>query len=581
MNFLIFQLRRLLMLPARLIASPMDVISAFSDGSARNEALVKGLPAVVIASAGTLAVMAMSLGGQESLVDYYSAELQKTDNQRKILQAELQQTVASENVLSSGGDNANLNKLREEDPRSEEIEALNKQSNIYLNKLIKLQPDQREYKFRLAARAYADGDIRRCFEMMKQIAPLDAPGHPPAHLRLAKLYESSPTNSKIQRIANLDTALTHVEHCLTNDLKNLEALKIKARLLSLKGSRVDARNTFKKVFDADPRYFLPLIQLQDSPDDRKSTLLVAASAFSQQLSSSEVQKDSARWVAAWEGYVEAMRQLNEFPELEQRLLREIDRYKESTDNLARLPFLKRYLAQMYVMWSVSEVGNPLLKDLLAFSEADQLKMLDYYSKAYSYNENDKRVLQSISRLTFSTFESVSVKARQIYDPESESNLPSEVLNQLGLQALKAKDYKRAQRYYEQARSLSPNSPAILNNLAYAYLKGEDEGNVSQNEYLRKRKSNAERAHDLVAQAMRLLPASQRKSPNMSMYRHTLGTALMQLKNYAAAVAEFEQALAIRPQNVELLKSLIVCYDNFNLDSTPYRNKMQSLISRQP
>lgn len=578
MNFLLFQLQRLLMLPARLITSPLEVFSAFSDGSARNEAFLKGLPALLVASVGTLAVLVTSLGGQQSLVDFYDSQLQKTDNRRKIVQSELQQSLINQSAGALGSDVASLQKLKDEDPRTKEIERLSQEAEIYLNKLIKLQPDQREYKFRLATRAYVENDLRRCLEIMKQIAPLDAPGYPEAHLSLAKLLQSAPTNSKIQRISNLDTALTHIEHCLTNDLNNLDALKIKANLLNQKGSRVEARNTFKKVFDQDPRYFIPLIQLQSSDEEKKATLLAAAAAFSQQLNSTDVQKDSKRWVAAWEGYAESTRQLGDYAEVEDRLLGEIDRYKDDTENITRLPFLKSYLAKLYFSWCLVEIGSPLQKDLLEFSEADQLKMLDFFSKAYSYDENERTVLQSLARLSFSQFKNISQKARQIYDPETQSNLPPEVLNQMGLEALKSRDYKLAQRYYERARAISPNSSAMLNNLAYAYLKGEDEGDFSESELLRKRKSNAERAHDLVAQAMRLLPQSELNSPNMSRYRHTLGTALMQLKNYAAAVAEFEQALAIRPNNVELLQSLIVCYDNYNLDSTPYRNKLERVLA---
>lgn len=582
MNFLLFQLQRLLMLPIRLITSPLEVFSALSDGSERSDALVKGLPAAVaIAIAGVLAMFFMSGGGQESLVESYSSELQKTDNQRKILQAELQQSISSQKALAeNSSSDPGSTEIGEDDPRRAEIEKLNEQTNIYLRKLIKIQPDQREYKYRLALRALAEGDVRRCFSMMKQISPLDTPGYPPAHLQLALLYENSPAKTALQRISNIDTALVHVEHCLTNDINNLDALKIKARLLSLKGSRKDARATFKRVFDADPKYFRPLIELQENEAERQSTLVTASSAFSQQLTSSEVQKDSARWVEAWRGYAQTMTMLQEFTTLELRLLRELERYKDSSDNLARMPFLKQYLAQLYISWTVAENGDPLRKDLLAFSEKTQASMLEYYAKAFSYNENDRTVLQSISRLAFSPYKSVKEQARQIYDPEVQTNLPPEVLNQMGLQALKDKDYKTAQRHYERARALAPENPAILNNLAYAYLKGEDEGNFTQSELLRKKKSNAERAHDLVAQAMRLLPSSQRNSPNMSMYRHTLGTALMQLKNYAAAAAEFEQALAIRPENVDLLKSVIVCYDNFNLDSTPYRDKLDRVLAKK-
>ncbi len=580
MNFLLFQLQRLLMLPVTLMKSPMELFSAFSDGSVRSEAFVKGLPAVLVMVGITMAVLLTSLGGQESIVEFYSSELQKADNESKILQAELQQALISENALSENSDGSTQVKAKDDDPRQVEIDLLSEKTDIYLKKLIKIQPDQREYRYRLALKSLADGDVQRCFEMMKQISPLDTPGYPQAHLQLALLYENAPAKSPIDRVGNLDTALTHVEHCLTNDINNLEALKIKARLLILKGSTEDARLTFKRVFDADPKYFRPLIQLQREEVERKATLLTASSAFSTQLASAEVQKDSARWVSAWQGYAQSMSMLEDFETLELRLLREMDRYKDGNDNLARQPFLKQYLAQLYISWAGAENGDPLRMGMLESTEADQLAMLDFYAKAFSYNENDRTVLQCISRLAYSKYDSVQQKARQIYDPEKQTNLPPEVLNQMGLQALKSKDYELAQQHYERARSLAPDNPAILNNLAYAYLKGEDEGDDSQKVINSKKKSNAERAHDLVAQAMRLIPKENLNSPNMSMYRHTLGTALMQLKNYAAAAAEFEKALAIRPESEDVLRSVIICYDNFNLDSTPYRNKLDQVLAKK-
>ena len=571
MNFLLFQFQRLLMLPVRLITSPMEVFAAFSDGSNRSDALVKGLPAAVVAILGTLAVFFMG-SGKERLIDSYTSKLQRTDNQRKILKGELRQSILNKQALGQGAGGKAV-EASEDEARKKEIEELNARTNIYLNKLNQIGPNQSEFKYRLALSALEEGNVQQCLSIMKQISPLDTPGYPPAHLQLALLFENAPAKTPIQRIGNLDKALIHVEHCLTNDLNNLDALKTKARLLSLKGSKADARIAFKKIFDAEPKYFRPLIQLQDSAAERNSTLSTASNAFSQQLSSSEVQKDSASWVAAWQGYAQSMTMLRQFPELETRLLKELDRYKDGSDNFARLPLLKQYLAQLYISWTNATNGNPMSRDLRAFTEEKQLSMLDYYAKAFSYKDSDSTLLQIVARLAFSSHPSVREKARAIYNPDDQADLPPEVLNQMGLRSLTIKDYKAAQQYYERARALSPNNPAILNNLAYAYLKGEDEGDISQSEVIRRKKSNAERAHDLVAQAIRSLPQNQRNGPSMSMYRHTLGTALMQLKSYAAAAAEFEQALAIRPDNVDLLESVIVCYDNFNLDSTPYRNKL--------
>ncbi len=580
MNFLLFQLQRLLMLPVRLITSPFEVFSALSDGSERSDALVKGLPAALVAILGTTAVSFMMWGGQASMVEFYTSALQKSENQRKILQSELQQEIASQNALAGGLSSGDVERENGVEQRRNEIKRLDAETRIYLSKLIKIQPNQREHKYRLASHELAAGNRQRCDEILSQIAPLDAPGYSPAHLDLARRLESSQARTAIQRFAYIDTALVHVEHCLTNDINNLEALKVKARLLNLKGSKKDAEMTFKRVFDADPKYFLPLIRLQSNVADRQATLLTASSAFSQQLTSSEVQQDPARWVEAWSGYAQSMIYLAEFVNLEQRLLRELERYKDNAENIARLPFLKDYLAKTYVARANAENGDILRNELTKISEANQKGVLGYFAKAYSYNENNSTVLQGVARLAFSQYPSVANQARAIYDPESQENLPPEVLNQMGLHALKEKNYKAAQQHYERARAASPNSPAILNNLAYAYLKSEDEGDFSQSELVRRKKSNAERAHDLVTQAMRLLPEVQRKSPNMSRYRHTLGESLMQLKNYAAAAAEFEMALAIRPEDVELLESVIICYDNFNLDSTPYREKLARVLAKQ-
>ena len=510
MNFLLYHFQRLLMLPVRLITSPMEVFSAISDGSGRSDALVKGLPAAVIAVLGSVAVLFMG-SDQENLIESYTSKLQRTDNQRKILKAELRQSLLNKSALGGAAGSAAVD-ASDDDAREAEIEKLNEQSNIYLNKLVSIEPDQSEFRYRLALRALEEGNVQKCLKMMKQISPLDTPGYPPAHLQLALLFENSPAKTPIQRIANLDKALIHVEHCLTNDINNLDALKIKARLLTLKGSRADARIAFKKIFEAEPKYFRPLIQLQDSDSERNSTLITASSAFSQQLSSSEVQKDSARWVAAWQGYAQTMTFLKQFQELEVRLLKELDRYKDSSDNLARMPFLKQYLAQLYIAWTNATNGNPMANDLARFSEQSQLSMLDFYAKAFSYKESDTTLLQTIARLAFSSHQSVRDKARAIYNPDEEGDLPPAVLNQMGLKALSIKDYKSAQKYYERARALAPSNPAILNNLAYAYLKGEDEGNISQKELSRKKKSNAERAHDLVAQAIRSLPAEPEKQP---------------------------------------------------------------------
>ena len=89
-------------------------------------------------------------------------------------------------------------------------------------------------------------------------------------------------------------------------------------------------------------------------------------------------------------------------------------------------------------------------------------------------------------------------------------------------------------------------------------------------------SNASRAHRLVEQAIRLLPNRLKNSSQMSMYRHTMGTALMQLGNYPGAAAQFELALIARPTEEELIESVIDCYKRYNLDVGPYQRKLEEV-----
>jgi len=63
---------------------------------------------------------------------------------------------------------------------------------------------------------------------------------------------------------------------------------------------------------------------------------------------------------------------------------------------------------------------------------------------------------------------------------------------------------------------------------------------------------------------------------MSMYRHTMGTALMQLGNYPGAAAQFELALLARPSEEELIQSVIDCYEQYDLDPSPYQRRLEKV-----
>ncbi len=560
-----------------IFTAPSELLGMVWDGSGRSNNLVLGLPSVVIGLTGFSAVFLMQWGGTSSMVETYSNRVESNTNRQQLLAVELRQSLISKLSLENGGasDAEKLQKLRAEDPRTAEIRALSEESVIYLNKLVVLEPENKDHLYQLAVRYYQMGEEsgkKRALGIMNEIAPIDQPGHPEAHLQLAKRLEKLPARSVIDRRANIDAALEHVKQCLTKNAQNLEALKVKARLLRMKGSQREAREAFTKLFQENPIYFQPLLELGVTGANRASILDSASARFLAQLRKKDVRENTIQWVRTWEGLTNVLAQKQDFEKLRDLLEKDLKEYSQSEETAGRVPLLKQYLCRAYLGWANADIGDPLRQLELNYTKQQQLKLLGYFSKAYSYNEKDHYVLQSLAKLGGSEFPEVSEAALQIYDPSLSNNLPPGVLNQIALKALNEGRYQEAQKFYERAKTVSPNIPGILNNLAYAYLKDSSENNLDKDERI----SNASRALRLVEQAIRLLPDKLKKSAEMSMYRHTMGTALMELGNYPSAAAQFELALVSRPTEEELLQSLIDCYKLYKLDSGPYQRRLEQV-----
>ena len=578
MDFLHFQLRRILAVFANIFAVPGELLGIIWDGSGRSNSLVLGLPAVIIGVAGFCSVLFMQWGGTTAMVDSYTNRVEKINNQQKRLDTELRQTLISKMSVDGGGGNAQkLQQLRADDPKTQEIKDLGQQSLVYLKKLLDLEPEVKEHRYQLALRYFGLGDVKQGQQLLKQIAPQDRPGHPKAHLQLATYYSKLPARTALQRLHNVDISLQHVGHCLTLDPNDIEALKLKARLLRVKGSKSESKEAFEQLFKDNPIYYQALLELNPTDAERAAILSGATSRYMAQLRKSDVRENTIEWVRTWEGLFSTMTKKGDFTKLRNLLENDLQIYSKSDATASRVPFLKQYLCRVYVAWAVNEIGDPLKTLQLTFSLPEQQKLLEYFTKAYSYNEKDRLVLQNIAKLGGSKFPEISEAAKQIYDPATATNLSPGVLNQIALEALSAGKYSEAQEYYERAKTLNPNNPGILNNLAYAYLKEQvDDPDMPEDERI----SNASRAHRLVEEAIRKLPEKVKKSAQASMYRHTMGTALMQLGNYPGAIAQFELALAVRPDEVELLQSVIQAYELYDLDSSAYKRKLNDVLRPQ-
>ena len=88
--------------------------------------------------------------------------------------------------------------------------------------------------------------------------------------------------------------------------------------------------------------------------------------------------------------------------------------------------------------------------------------------------------------------------------------------------------------------------------------------------------DANRALQLVDQGLRLISDNPRMAKFRSNFLDTRGTALIALNRFEEAIAAFENALSSRPNDINLLKQLIECYENVGLDTTVLVDRISRL-----
>lgn len=573
MDFIRFHLGRFFAFLRGILSAPARLLDAIRKGSARGQNLVRGLPAFIIGAAGIISVIWMTWGAQDRLVKSYQIEVDSIEEDRKTLVRLREESLVERASSQTNGalDSEKVAQMRESDPRTQEIEALDEKSRVFLKKLIEIDPENKDHHYQMAIRYAKAGNQPRCLSILEQIAPEDQPGHPKAHLQLAKYYEGLPGRNSLEKMYNIDKGLAHIKQCLTIDADNYQALQLKARLLQSKGSQVESREVVRKLFDVNPNYYRAMLSLAESDTEKASILENASRRYLDLLREDEVEANTVRWARALEGVFGTLSAQKEFDRLEELQKRELAKYQRNSDAAERVAFLRKMLGQTYMVWANDEIGSIGNINGESATESGNKKMLDFVSKAFSYDEKNRTALQALTMLGSSKFPEVAEGAKAIYDPSQSADLPYDVLSQLAIEALSKNEFKQSQKYFERARNLSPNNPGVLNNLAFAYLQ---EDAARDDLPAETRKANASRAHRLIEQAIRLLPEAQKASPIMSSYRHTLGTALMQLENYPAAAAQFELALATRKEDPEVLKSIIECYAKFGLDSRPFQQQLK-------
>ena len=553
------------MLPFRIITYLKEMIGSLWNESEHNRALLLGLPSILLGSLGVVILLWAKFGIANSLENRYLAQLEDSAEEKSRLVVELNRDLrmlrASQPTNSDSISTDDL--IPKDDPRRLELESLRNREQVYLQKLIDLNPDDSEYLFKLAIAAFESQNRARGLALMNMTAPLDEPGYIKAHLWLAGYYTSLKPRSAIEsnNISNL--ALAHVEQCLKREQDNSEAKKAKATILWLRKRKSDlpeAYQIFEELFQEDPTVYKKLVAINNRLEKTERNAAVLDSAivqFDKLLENKTL--NIAEEIEIWRELMTCYLQNKQYSQAEKRLLEIIERQSEMDQNAGKI-WAERALAGVYVAWTSSIEGSDSI---------DDKKRLEFLKKAFELNEGNADVKRRLTRLGFEGDNAeVKKEAVSIYDALADFDAPGIVLNEIGSDALSREDYGTALRYYEMARKKSPQNPDILNNLAYAYIVGDQ--------------PNPRRALTLVDEAIRRIPSDSAEARNYWTHlRDTRGQALMHLDKWTEAAAEFELALKDRPENQKILESLIKCYRADGLDPSAYVERLRVVKEADP
>ena len=560
---LLFMLSRFVMVPYDLITGPFRASNSIMMDSARGRAMMLGLPAVIIALLGTGTIVWAGWGNQEALENDYKKRAEKASEEKVRLINEI--NMETRLSAARNRNSAESTTIDENDPRMLKLRELNEEEEIYLEKLIWLNPEDPDYRYRLAL-VSLNKNPQKCFSLMRSIAPDNEPGFAKAHLWMASnLVKQKPKSGaqarEIQRLA-----LLHAEHCLVRENDNPEAMLLKAQLLMADKQYNEAYEMYRELFTDYPGFYKQLIEINKilggSYVSENAVILDQAELRFKEKVDEAAEDYNPTWATAWIELVQCMRAKEDYQAIANLLSQEEEKQRklsaaEGTPEAAsRHVHIKQLLTTCYTFWAAA-VGNETLD-----TEREQLDLL---KKALKLDMNNPRALQLIARISAGN-SPLAEEAKRVYDPEKHDDAPSQVLNEMGSKALLNEQYDRAIKYFELARRKSPDDPQILNNLAYTYLVCENK--------------NPDRALTLVNQAIRRvqqIPSKKQQLELISHFRDTQGRALMQMNRMDEAAAALEMAAQLRPENQKILEALIQCYEGRdNLQADIYRRRLERL-----
>jgi tetratricopeptide (TPR) repeat protein len=383
-----------------------------------------------------------------------------------------------------------------------------------LERLVDLDPANREVEYNLAVALARSGDERRALAIMQELAPVGRAGFARAHLWLAENISSqSPLTGE-----HLVAMSTHLRHAHTLLPDEPQIAKRLADCLWFMGFQAQALEQLVSCVKLSPEYYYDLFYAYKAMG-RSEDANEAAKLAERHLQQAVANRPNDR--LSRKNWAEIRLWLNDFVGAEAIL-----RQGQALD--AEGPW-DQLLASALV--------SQFVKRKNAGAAADEL--LEYLAKGLSLNPDSEDLLNEL--VNFSLVEEGHEAVDELlYDALSEGTQPALSHFVLGARAWQRGNTERAMFHMSRAYSLDHRLTNAANNIAYFQLS---------------------QANGDLELALRLVNTILEESPDVADYRETRGQILTKLQRWEDALDDLEYALLSFPENQLLHESLAKCYDN--------------------
>ncbi len=387
-------------------------------------------------------------------------------------------------------------------------------AEVCVERLIREEGPRDNLRYRLSSVLEARGNKARAAAIVQELAPVNRAGYAPAQLQRAKILLSAGNRSSDR----LREAEIHLKLAMNSRSEAVEARSRLGELCLAAGRRAEAEALFEAAAAERPSLYLTLARLAHARGDEAAASRRANEARRAFRVETEAHPGDPE---PYLGLANAAVFLNDFP----TAVSTLEKGMAATRGAAFAPAL----AKVYASWSSApeEIGG------------DLARRLSLIERGLVYDPSSPPLLDRLAGLLRVQGKEAEQSRAALTRLLASGRSAASAHFLLGVDAAAQGHDAEARLHWEEASRLSPNTPAIANNLAWSLAHADP--------------PDLPRALELMELALGVRPGDLR-------FRDTRARVLFKMNRWREALPDLEAVLAASPRDADVHRLLSETYD---------------------